>query len=356
MTSETAHRDKKKRKAYYRKCAISNKQQCLVRSSDAETSSQRRPLKQLRPGMTGYLVTCNRQEKRALSEAYRLLNDALKRCQPMILSVGSVDALHPENNQPTEQPSVHNQTADDSDSDADVLTQLRRELAQSSTNSSENTANPYFFYSVKSGVSNCLFVVHYAECTCSAFLCHNIFEHLLSVGVSESRSLLRLLPVDATCSANPAEISKCMKQLWINFIRDDSVLSQQTAPHVGKEEVQSLEHNSTDSVVSDCIHSLCPKVPPQRATAATLHGSKTFLVLFKARNYNRLPREEAIDAVVSAVCGVDASWRVCPSSPTVIIFVNILRNVACLSLLENFGRYHKYNVAELFTQPNKDEK
>ncbi|KAF7234130.1 hypothetical protein EG68_12390 [Paragonimus skrjabini miyazakii] len=88
-------------------------------------------------------------------------------------------------------------------------------------------------------------------------------------------------------------------------------------------------------------------VPSQVAEQATLEGPKTFLVLFKARNYDRLSRDNAIEATVDAVRAVSPSWRISPHSPSVMICVNVLRSVACISMLEHFDRYRKYNIAEL---------
>ncbi|TPP65064.1 hypothetical protein FGIG_10196 [Fasciola gigantica] len=218
----------------------------------------------------------------------------------------------------------------------------------------------YSFYATKSGVSNCLFILHYAR-SCPNALVNSIFEHMLQTRVVESRHVLRVLPVAATCHASAAELARCFRILWSAFLgQEKSVNTKEQNRKESKDETVNSDSNFVDAcegpedekkktISSNCVHSACPPVELPHARPNTLHGPKTFLVAFKARNYDRLSRDTAIETVVSTVREIDASWRICPTTPSVTVFVNVLRNVACISLLEDFDRFRKYNLAELIS-------
>ncbi|CAL8098299.1 unnamed protein product [Calicophoron daubneyi] len=393
--------DKKKRKAYYRKCAAASKRQRL--SCDSSYAKGKSVPKALAPGMTGYIVTCNKRESSALMDAFRLLNDALHRFE-------ECKSAAPDDITKNGHTSVNSETSDDhvnngqeqtttkesdkspsgsNDEDEDILSQLQRENANltEDTNSatdvtthetnqdSSKAARTFSFYSVRSGVSNCLFILHYPNTICAADLACSIFEHLLETQESQSRNVLRLMPVAGTCHASPTELERCVQTLWATFLKRSSPAgscqatvtegnncSLKATPDcstLAQTDSQATLPGSEDNAKSelgvplpDDFHRLCPNVPPQLARTSTIEGPKTYLVMFKARNYDRLSREVAMNTVVSAVRTVDSTWSVCPDSPSVMIFVNVFRNVACVSFLENFDRYRKYNIAELLLPPS----
>ncbi|KAA3670041.1 tRNA acetyltransferase TAN1 [Paragonimus westermani] len=348
--------DKRKRKIYYRKCAAAMKRQKLTGTVDGTNFIPTTP-KSLTPGMTGYLVTCNQKERFALLEAFRLLNDALQRCsghdsseRPTASNVSDLPGDQ------RSSPSLNVGKEEAEEEDDDILAQLKRENVNGDITPNINKSVPprFSFYSVRSGVSNCLFVLHYADNFSPTALANSVFEHLLSTKVPNSRHVLRLLPVAATCSANASDINACVKKVWSGFlkitippdVKGYAVPVGQRGTNeqsVGNDSVRPCDQQSN----SECLHRHCPTVPSQVAEQTTLEGPKTFLVLFKARNYDRLSRDNAIEATVDAVRAVSPSWRISPHSPSVMIFVNVLRNVACISMLEHFDRYRKYNIAEL---------
>ncbi|KAA0185469.1 hypothetical protein FBUS_07571 [Fasciolopsis buskii] len=369
--------NKQKRKAYYRKCAAHSKRLRVDGKIDLHSSVVP---KNLQPGMVGYLVTCNRHERLALMEIFRLLNGALKQvlsvpensCQDDVnkksLSSGSgvIDAA--ESSTPEqlsiEPPSAalndknSNNNGEEVDDDDDVLKRLRSENAPTEAGSVTTSAIRYNFHAIRSGVSNCLFVLHYAQ-PCPNVLVNSIFENVLHTRVIESRHVLRVLPVAATCHASSAELMRCVRILWTAFIDQmDLSINREWTPQGSKDEtlrsdsmtISDPSHlDEKKTITSSCIHNLCSYVDLPRARPDTLNGPKTFLVAFKARNYDRLSRDTAIETVVSAIRGIDSSWRICPTTPSVTIFVNVLRNVACISLLEDFGRFRKYNLAEMIS-------
>uniref|UniRef100_A0A1I8JLG1 CUB domain-containing protein n=1 Tax=Macrostomum lignano TaxID=282301 RepID=A0A1I8JLG1_9PLAT len=86
----------------------------------------------------------------------------------------------------------------------------------------------------------------------------------------------------------------------------------------------------------------CASPPTLWPTAA----KPTFTVHFKARNFDKLERQDVINRVFTAVKSVSPDWSVDHDRASVVIDVNVLQRVTCLSLLRNFRRYRKYNLSE----------
>ncbi|TGZ63657.1 hypothetical protein CRM22_006800 [Opisthorchis felineus] len=353
MAPHKANLDRKKRKAYYRKSAAACKRQKMANLEDPDQPAQNIP-KSLESGMTGYLITCNQKERSAMLESFRLLNDALSKItsSPIIFppetgtQTSDCSQLHHCSKPP------HTAPCDGDDEGEDILSELRRENADADKLVGSGSSTRFSFYSIRSGVSNCLFLLHLSESASAGDIVHSIFQHLLGTKEPQSRYVLRLLPVAATCQANCVDIKQCIRKLWAAFLDTTSVntATPVTFTHApDNSDAAEIEVTKTSSSrdPSSSVHRLCPNVPPQRAKEQTTKGPKTFLVMFKARNYNLLSRDNAIEATVSAVQSVDSSWRISPNAPSVIIYVNVLRTVACISLLEDFDLYRKYNVSEL---------
>ncbi|KAG5444297.1 THUMP domain-containing protein 1 [Clonorchis sinensis] len=351
MAPHKANLDRKKRKAYYRKSAAACKRQKMASHEDPDRPAQNIP-KSLESGMTGYLITCNQKERSAMLESFRLLNDALSRItsSPIISPSGTQTSECPQLQYCPKPPQTS--PCDGDDEDDDILSELRRENADTDKPLGSGSSTRFSFYSIRSGVSNCLFLIHLSESASAGDIVHSIFQHLLGTKVPQSRYVLRLLPVAATCQANCVDLKQCIRKLWTAFLGTTSVNSATPAavthaPDNSDAAETKITNNSCSRDPSSSVLRFCPNVPPQRAKEQTMNGPKTFLVMFKARNYNLLSRDNAIEATVSAVQSVDSSWRISPSAPSVIIYVNVLRTVACISLLEDFDLYRKYNVSEL---------
>ncbi|CAH8871237.1 unnamed protein product [Trichobilharzia szidati] len=348
-------KSKKKRKAYYRKCAAASKKS---RVNDSNNNSQTSVPRNLQPGMTGYIMTYNQRERLAHIETYRLLNHTLDEIS------GKCDISKPEktgeneNHDPVDP--VDSALADSestrvvadekNDEDVeDIYTELLRENCSTNLNSSGKKCS---FYPVKTHISNCSFILHQTDIVCPAELCHRLYQRLLSSSDAESRHVLRLMPVVNTCRSDLPALYNCLQQVWSQFLglpsdglnpkNTDSPESEIDAP---LEETCAQKSCVTGSEISTSTF----HVPKQTAGESTLKGPKTFMIIFKVRGYKAITRDDAIHATIKAIKSVDSSWEICNSSPSVVISITVLCKITCISLLENFFTYRKYNVAEIFT-------
>ncbi|VEL17359.1 unnamed protein product [Protopolystoma xenopodis] len=140
-----------------------------------------------------------------------------------------------------------------------------------------------------------------------------------------------------TSRADTIAIGASVFDLWCNFMGIPQQLENTLDSFVAGSDTQPSKPASSF-------------IPSQRALPSTLQLSsdeRTFLVAFKARAYDRLGRVATIDAVVDAVRRADPSWHVNPTDFKVLIQVNVLRSIACISLLERFSEFRKYNLAEM---------
>lgn len=300
---------KRKRKAFYRRCAAGEKrakQRLLEASGSVATGAS--PTRRLEPGMTGILLTSNNKEERqALMEAYRLLNEAHKRLNGTHLSKEKAGSVSDEE-------------------DFDIASALIEEMK------SDSTSNQYNFYGVKTGVSNCAFVLNHSADSSSADLVYEVFRHVIASGEANSRRVFRFQPVMATCRPDKEDLRILIHKAWKAFWKGASSF----------EDGKPL-----------CL--LCSKVPLQRAKFVKNDDSgdakKYFTVNFRARNYSKMSKAEAVMVVIAAMEEVAPNWSPVRAGADLVISVDVLCTVLCLSFLEKFSAFAKYNISEL-TSPN----
>nr|CAH8819918.1 unnamed protein product [Trichobilharzia regenti] len=322
-------KSRKKRKAYYRKCAAASKKSRVNDPNNSQT-----------------VVPRNLQP--AHIETYRLLNHTLDEIS------GKCDISKPEktgenqNHDPVDKDSTvvdsesTSVVADEKDEDVeDIYAQLLRENCSTNLNSSGKKCS---FYPVKTHISNCSFILHRTDIVCPAELCHRLYQRLLSTSDAESRHVLRLMPVVNTCRSDLPVLYTCLQQVWSQFL---GLPSDELNP----KNTDSPESEIKIPLEETCAQKSCVTfhVPKQTAGESTLKGPKTFMIIFKARGYKAITRDDAIHATIKAIKSVDSSWEICNSSPSVVISITVLCKITCISLLENFFTYRKYNVAEIFT-------
>ncbi|KAL7054453.1 hypothetical protein AAHC03_026037 [Spirometra sp. Aus1] len=280
---------KAKRKAFYRRCAVGERRAKQRRMEAAgEKPESPLPRRYIEPGMTGVLVTYNnREDHLARADAYRLLNEA------------------------------HEQ-----------LVSEQKRLRDPSK---------FLFHAVKTGVANCLFVLNQSNNCSSAQLVHEVFRHVLASGQANSRRILRFQPVAATCRPEVTDLKNLVRHVWCDWL-----------------------HLPTEHPTSDCrVHA---DVPPQRMAFVARPpevsdgddlGERrsvkpfTFTVNFKSRSSDRLSKPDAVAAVIAAISEVSPDWSPVCAAADVVVSVDVIRNVACLSLLEKFTEFWKYNLYEL---------
>ncbi|KAH8865407.1 THUMP domain-containing protein 1 [Schistosoma japonicum] len=334
-------KSKKKRKAYYRKCAFASKKPRSDNSNNNKSSLSN----SLQPGMTGYLLTYNRQERSALIETYRLLNHTLDEISSEILNSHenetneSNDAVNKVGALVASKPPT---TCDENDRDRDDL--YAQMLRENYPNHTSNSRSKFSFYSLKTHVSNCSFILHQTGLVSAAELCRRVFERLLSTSNAESRYVLRLMPVVTTCRSDLLSLQSCVQQAWSKFLGLSSyelTAKCSSEVEVPQNQLPTEETESSKHQVS-VLH-----VPTQTACESTLKGPKSFMIIFKSRGFKAITRDDAIRHTTVAIKSVDPSWHICNSTPSVVVSVTVLCKVACVSILENFFKYRKYNIAEV---------
>lgn len=169
----------------------------------------------LQPGVIGILITCNKNEKQCVREAYNILNeygDKLFGPEKLDTDVGE---------------------------EKDTEQQLELELQ------SLKNKNKKRFQQLDTKVSNCLFIR--TEINDPACLVHNIFEDIQKTQKQKTRYILRMLPIFVTCKAYPENIEKSTITLLEKYANKD--LADQTYAiivkirynnNIGREEIISL--------------------------------------------------------------------------------------------------------------------
>uniref|UniRef100_A0A1I8IWX2 THUMP domain-containing protein n=1 Tax=Macrostomum lignano TaxID=282301 RepID=A0A1I8IWX2_9PLAT len=275
--------DKRKRKAAYRR-------QAALAAKRPRGGRQQL----LTAGWRGLLVTCNKRERECVGEALDLL-----------------DTFLPDD--PAEDNEGAEEDADDGDNaEDDIQRCLERERARGGgLGLRAAAAQPCEHLPTKASVPNCVFVGVSLPDSRLPWLfdvTDAVFEAAVAAAARGDgsrgvggRHILRLLPVEATCASGLQDIGEAFESLWTAFVAAD------------------------------------------RVTAA----KPTFTVHFKARNFDKLERQDVINRVFTAVKSVSPDWSVDHDRASVVIDVNVLQRVTCLSLLRNFRRYRKYNLSEV---------
>ncbi|BHF68680.1 THUMP domain-containing protein 1 [Sparganum proliferum] len=330
---------KAKRKAFYRRCAVGERRAKQRRMEAAgEIPESPLPHRYIEPGMTGVLVTYNnREDHLARAEAYRLLNEAHER---LICSSNQASPNDPRNAEVPVPPASENNVKNEEDADRDaddddVVASLRKELV--SDQKRLRDPSKFLFHAVKTGVANCLFVLNQSKNCSSAELVHEVFRHVLTSGQANSRRILRFQPVAATCRPEVTDLKNLVRHVWCNWLQ-----------------------LPTGHPTSDCrVQSDVPPQrmafvarPPEVSDGGDLGERRsvkpfTFTVNFKSRSSDRLSKPDAVAAVIAAISEVSPDWSPVCAAADVVVSVDVIRNVACLSLLEKFTEFWKYNLHEL---------
>uniref|UniRef100_A0A1I8IF87 Calcyclin-binding protein n=1 Tax=Macrostomum lignano TaxID=282301 RepID=A0A1I8IF87_9PLAT len=278
--------DKRKRKAAYRR-------QAALAAKRPRGGRQQL----LTAGWRGLLVTCNKRERECVGEALDLL-----------------DTFLPDD--PAEDNEGAEEDADDGDNaEDDIQRCLERERARGGgLGLRAAAAQPCEHLPTKASVPNCVFVGVSLPDSRLPWLfdvTDAVFEAAVAAAARATgsrgvggRHILRLLPVEATCASGLQDIGEAFESLWTAFVAADRV---------------------TDA-------------PPPTLWQQPLRP--TFTVHFKARNFDKLERQDVINRVFNRceICPVP-DWSVDHDRASVVIDVNVLQRVTCLSLLRNFRRY-----------------
>lgn len=126
-----------------------------------------------------------------------------------------------------------------------------------------------------------------------------IFRDLSENKKSKSRFILKMFPVLGTCKAAEDKIEKLTEEVVAPFLKGTAGL--------------------------------------------------TFCVIYKARCNNTLGREAVIHLVARVVAEINPLVKVKFDNPDLVISVDVLQKVCCLSVMKNFHKFRKYNIQEVIT-------
>jgi len=156
----------------------------------------------LKPGLKGFLCTCNSREKDCIRESYNILNEY-------------ADSLYGEEKAGAAASTSAGQVPPQNDSeDEEIETALSKEL---NALKAERNKLPSMrrFQAVDSGANNCIFI----QTTVSepVKLAHYIMKDLEATKKQKTRFLLRLLPIEATCKAYLDDIRQTADSMFDKY-------------------------------------------------------------------------------------------------------------------------------------------
>jgi tRNA acetyltransferase TAN1 len=189
----------------------------------------------------------------------------------------------------------------DSD-DEDIQKSLEREIKTFK----QQPARQRRFQIVESSVSNCLFIRTTVEDPCE--LIHKIMSDIEETGVRKSRYIQRMLPVSVTCKAHPKDIVKAAEPL--------------------------IEQYFGESESSE----------------------KSYYITTRVRSNTSADLKQVLPDIVSLMQSKYSKHKVDYKTPELVISVEVLCKVACITILKDFHRLRKYNIQEVAAVIFKDNK
>ncbi|XP_065340913.1 THUMP domain-containing protein 1 [Cloeon dipterum] len=250
----------------------------------------------LEVGQRGFLCTCNSFEKECVKEAMNLLNEYADKL------FGPDDWRKNESAPKTDIPPVDNSKEDEEEegSEEDVSKSLQKEV-QSLKQESKRPIHLQRFRAVDSGAKNVIFIS--SNVPDPVLLGHTLLTDLKTSKVGRSRFLQRLLPVEVTCKAYLEDMTRAAGPLFDK--------------HFAK-------------------------------------GNTSFSIVYKCRN-NKLNRDAVIKELADLVCLKNASNHANLTQPQLVVLVEIIRNVCCISVLSDYYELAKYNLLEVIAPPKAEK-
>lgn len=240
-------------------------------------------------GMQGFLVTCNKNESQAVKEMYNLLNEYADKLYGPEQYLG-VKNKHLDDN--AEKCEDDDEEDDEEDEEEDIEKALEKEVSALK----ERLPAERRFQQLDTGAKNCLFIKTTLSTPCE--LIHTILEDVYETQIQKSRFALRVLPVQTICRANITDISNSAQDLFEPFFR-------------------------------------------------TAYGTMlTYGISFKARMTCKVSRDEVINSLCHIIAEMNPLNKVNYSNPDLIVLVELLRGLCCLSVVKDFNKFRKYNLQE----------
>ncbi|KAH8240036.1 hypothetical protein KR032_010498, partial [Drosophila birchii] len=248
----------------------------------------------LQPGQRGFFATCNINEKACVRECYNLLNHY-------------ADLLYgPEKpeNEPEKKPDDEQKEAKEAEkqtggaaADDDEDDDLEAAAAKCRETLSQRKVR---FQNMDTGTTNCVFIRTLLDDPVE--LGKSIINDIQATGKSQSRFVLRLVPIEAVCRANMPDIINAAGTLF-----DKHFLKEPTS----------------------------------------------YGIIFNHRYNQQIKRDEVIHQLADLVNSKNIGNKVDLKEAKKSIIVEVLRGYCLLSVIDNYLESKKYNLAELANPSEK---
>ncbi|XP_006637038.1 THUMP domain-containing protein 1 [Lepisosteus oculatus] len=159
------------------------------------------------------------------------------------------------------------------------------------------------FQALASGANNVVFIR--TQNIDPAKLVYHILQDLHTTKKKKSRVILRMLPVSGTCKAFIEDMEKYLTTFLEPWFKSPS--------------------------------------------------QGTFQIVFKARNSSHAKREEVIKVLGGLVGKLNPKNKVDLTNPEYTIIIEIIKTVCCVSVVQNYVLFRKFNVQEVIKNDEKKE-
>ena len=159
------------------------------------------------------------------------------------------------------------------------------------------------FQVVRSGANNCVFIR--TTVPRPDELVHSIMADVHKTQTTKSRFILRMQPVMASCKADEDKIEEMAEEVLPAFFGEEL-------------------------------------------------GGHTFSILVKVRNNNKIGRTIVLPLIGKVISEMCSANRVNLDAPELVVCVDVIRTVCCLSVLKDFALYRKYNIQEIVAVKDKN--
>lgn len=255
----------------------------------------------LEVGFRGFLATTNFREKECVRECYNVLNnyaDELYGSEQ--LDYQDDETVVDETVSALEIEEVTAAAADDEEED--ISTTLANEI-KSVAAANAKTNKKRRFNNVFTGASNCVFIK--TALRDPQKLAIHIIRDVAETRKPITRNVLRFVPVEAVCKANVFDIKNAAGQLFDKYFLN---------------------------------------VPPT-----------TYSIVYNKRCNNDLNRDEIIRELATLVDAKNREHKVDLKNGQVSVLVEIVKGLCCLSVLPDYMKLKKYNLAELMASGKPED-
>lgn len=250
----------------------------------------------LEVGVRGFLATTNFREKECVRECYNVLNNYADELYGTEQLDYAVDDQVPaaDNTTSIEEPSKPSADDHDEEEEEDIATTLANEI-KSVTAANAKSNKKRRFNHVATGASNCVFIK--TALRDPRRLAVHIVRDVADNRKHITRNVLRFVPVEAVCKANVVDIKNAAGQLFDKYFLN---------------------------------------VPPT-----------TYSIVYNKRCNNDLNRDEIIRELADLVDTKNREHKVDLKNGHIAVLVEIVKGLCCLSVLPDYMKLKKYNLAEL---------